>query len=72
MSVVKYLHENRNEGCTHYAMDYANGDLSIIKFLDENRSEGCTVDAMNWSSKYGHLQIVEFLETIKFKKLEYI
>ena len=44
LNVVKFLHENRNEGCTTCAMDYAseNGHLDVVKFLHENRTEGCT------------------------------
>ena len=39
LDVVKFLHENRTEGCTKYAMDYAsrNGHLDVVKFLRKNR-----------------------------------
>ena len=59
LDVVKFLHENRTEGCTTDAMDSAseNGHLDIVKFLHENRTEGCTTDAM----VTGHLNIVQWL-----------
>ena len=43
LNVVKYLIENRNEGCTTDAMDSAagNGHLNVVKWLYENRNEGC-------------------------------
>ncbi|OQR86222.1 hypothetical protein THRCLA_10563 [Thraustotheca clavata] len=46
--IVKYLHENRTEGCTTYAMDSAakNGHLEIVKYLHENRTEGCTANVL--------------------------
>ena len=49
LDVVKWLHENRSEGCSIWAMDYAanNGHLEIVKFLHENRTEGCTTCAMD-------------------------
>jgi hypothetical protein len=36
--VVKWLHANRNEGCTRYAMDRAeaNGHLDVVRWLHEN------------------------------------
>src|SRR3989304_1963442 len=47
LDVIKWLHENRTEGCTKCAMDDAaeNGYLKIVKFLHENRREGCTTKA---------------------------
>ncbi|OQS03306.1 ankyrin repeat [Thraustotheca clavata] len=52
--IVKYLHENRIEGCTKVAMDYAaaDGHLEIVKFLHENRAEGCTTEAMDKALPY--------------------
>ncbi len=43
LSVVKWLHENREEGCTPYAMNAAAmyGHLDVCKWLYKNRSEGC-------------------------------
>ena len=44
LEVVNFLHENRTEGCTERAMNWAaeNGHLDVVKFLHENRTEGCT------------------------------
>ncbi len=42
LAVVKWLHENRTEGCTTDAMDDAasNGHLTVVKWLHENE---CTL-----------------------------
>ena len=63
LEIVKFLHENRSEGCTAWTMDFAaeNGHLEVVKFLHENRSEGCTKWAMNNAAENGHLEIVKFL-----------
>jgi len=39
LEVVKWLHFNRSERCTIYAMDWAseNGHLGVVKWLHENR-----------------------------------
>ena len=44
LPVVIWLHANRTEGCTTYAMNYAaeNGHLEVVEWLRENRTEGCT------------------------------
>ena len=77
LDVVKWLHENRTEGCTTDAMDLAakNGHLETVKWLAKNRREGsetaCMLDhafkitkAMNWAIIKGRLDIVKVL----FKK----
>ncbi len=63
LHMVKFLHENREEGCSTWAMDWAamNGHLEVIKWLHENREEGCTTLAMNWAASNGHLHVVEWL-----------
>jgi ankyrin repeat protein len=35
LEVVKFLHENRSEGCTEKAMDWAakNGHLEVVEYL---------------------------------------
>lgn len=42
LNIVKWLHENRTEGCTVFAMNHAAccGYLDIVKWLHENRTEG--------------------------------
>ena len=59
LEVIKWLHYNRNEGCTKKAMNWAanNGNLEIVKWLHENRKEGCTTDAMDWASGNGNIEI---------------
>jgi hypothetical protein len=63
LEVVKWLHENRTEGCTVEAMNKAasNGHLEVVKWLHENRTEGCTVLAMEWAAENGHLEVVKWL-----------
>jgi hypothetical protein len=64
LEVVKWLHENRMEGCTKYAMDWAAwyGHLEVVKWLHENRKEGCTKWAMDRAAEYAHLEVVQYLE----------
>ena len=63
LEIVKWLHENRKEGCTTWAMDWAaeNGHLNVVIWLHENRKEGCTKWAMDWAAKNGHLNVVIWL-----------
>eukprot|EP00842_Homolaphlyctis_polyrhiza_P003555 jgi/Hompol1/41/HPOL_005204-RA len=63
LHTVRWLHENRMEGCTTHAMDSAamNGHLTVIKYLFENRTEGCSSRAMIWSAKNGHLETFMWL-----------
>ncbi len=63
LDVVKWLHQNRKEGCTTNAMDLAanNGHLDVVKWLHRNRREGCTKAAMTGAAGNGHLEIVEWL-----------
>ena len=61
--MVKWLHENRREGCTTEAIDLAasHGHLEVVKWLHNNRKEGCTAEAMNKAVAHGHLEVVEWL-----------
>ncbi|KAJ3270349.1 hypothetical protein HDU76_011172, partial [Blyttiomyces sp. JEL0837] len=63
LDIVRFLHENRQEGCTTYAMDKAasNGHLDVVKFLHENRQEGCTTAAMDGAAHRGFLSVVRYL-----------
>ena len=63
LDVVKWLHKNREEGCTTNAMDCAadKGHLDVVKWLHENRKEGCSIWAMNWAARNGHLDVVKWL-----------
>ena len=63
LEVVKWLHENRQEGCTIDAMNWAagRGHLDVMKWLHENRQEGCTTGAMDYAAEEGHLDVVKWL-----------
>eukprot|EP00611_Tribonema_gayanum_P012613 TRINITY_DN2324_c0_g1_i3.p1 TRINITY_DN2324_c0_g1~~TRINITY_DN2324_c0_g1_i3.p1 ORF type:complete len:288 (-),score=39.14 TRINITY_DN2324_c0_g1_i3:467-1330(-) len=63
LAVVKWLHENRTEGCSTAAMDLAaaNNHLEVLQWLHNNRKEGCTSDAFHFAAIYGHLQIIQWL-----------
>jgi hypothetical protein len=63
LHVVKWLHENRKEGCTEWTMNYAarNGHLDVVKWLHEHRTEGCTLYAVMFASYNDHLHILQFL-----------
>jgi hypothetical protein len=63
LEVVRYLHQNRTEGCTTLAMNGAsgNGHLEVVKFLHENRTEGCTLIGLDMAVRNGYLEVVKFL-----------
>ena len=63
LEVVKWLSENRKEGCTTDAMDRAarNGYFEVVKWLSKNRKEGCTSNAIDWAAEKGHLEVVKWL-----------
>lgn len=48
LETVKWLHENRREGCTRYALTDAagNGHMETVQWLHRNREEGCGRRAM--------------------------
>ena len=62
LEVVKWLHENRTEGCTTDAIDRAaaGGHLEVIKLLHQYGACG-TSKALENASKYGHLEVVRYL-----------
>ena len=74
LDVVKFLHENRTEGCTTWAMNSAaeDGHLEIVKFLHENRTEGCTENATDFAEMNGHLEIVKWLHENRTEGFEII
>ncbi|ETW05041.1 hypothetical protein H310_04086 [Aphanomyces invadans] len=63
LETVRWLHENRSEGCTVNAMHNAahEGHLSVVEFLHFNRSEGCGAQAMDLAASNGHLHVVQWL-----------
>ena len=66
LKLIKWLHNNRTEGCTKYAMNVAaaKGYLKIIKWLHKNRTEGCTRDAITNAVEYNHIETVKWLKKI--------
>jgi hypothetical protein len=63
LDVIKWLHENRIEGCTRDVMSGAayNGHLDIVKWLYENRTDGFAAGGMCLAAWSGHLNIVKWL-----------
>lgn len=63
IQVVRWLHENRSDGCTVDAMNKAafNNDIEMVLWLHENRTEGCSTDAMDWAATAGHLHMIQWL-----------
>jgi hypothetical protein len=60
LDLFKWLHENRTEGCTTLAMDYAASHLDLVKWLHENRV--CIRDFMEGAAQQGrHLDVVQWL-----------
>ena len=64
MATSKWLHHNRNEGCTKLAMGWAsgNGHLEVVKWLRQNRTEGCTKWSITRATLNGHLEVVQWLQ----------
>jgi hypothetical protein len=64
LHIVKWIHFNRDEGCSHEAMDWAaeDGHLDVIEWLHENRTEGCTEQAVLKAAGNGHLHIIKWLK----------
>jgi hypothetical protein len=60
---VKWLHENRSEGCTAQAMDRAagNGHFDVVRYLRANRSEGCSWFAFRLAAGANNLEIMRWL-----------
>ncbi|EFA84506.1 hypothetical protein PPL_02541 [Heterostelium album PN500] len=76
LEVVKYLHENRSEGCTAKALNSAilNGHLGVVRFLMEKRSEQFGLadreQAIQTAAKLGKLEIVKlFVEEFNCEPL---
>jgi hypothetical protein len=59
LHVVKWLHENRTEGCTTWALNYDHryAHLEIKEWLLENRTEVCN----NWLY-FPHGEIFRMME----------
>ncbi|GAB9470964.1 hypothetical protein Gpo141_00008191 [Globisporangium polare] len=63
LHVVKWLHENRSEGCTTEAMNAAasRGGVEIVLFLHEHRSAGCDLFAVSHAHYQEHLNLFQWL-----------
>lgn len=61
--IVKFLLENRSEGCTTKAADEAAaiGHLEIITYILASKRGNCTALAMNKASARGHVHVVCWL-----------
>ncbi|KAG6949577.1 hypothetical protein JG688_00014567 [Phytophthora aleatoria] len=70
LPVVKWLHFNRSEGCTAYAMHFpvVIGHLPLVQWLHSNRDEGCAKATMDWVARAGHLDVVKWLDANKLDK----
>ncbi|KAE9015857.1 hypothetical protein PF011_g7418 [Phytophthora fragariae] len=75
LEMVKWLHHNRTEGCSTFAVDLAaaSGHLDVIncKFLAENRTEGGTFAAYEFAEEEGHLEILRWFDEHKPTFLEH-
>ncbi|RLN02936.1 hypothetical protein BBJ28_00000944 [Nothophytophthora sp. Chile5] len=63
LEALRWVHENRSEGCTSQAMDWAicRGDVEMARWLHTNRTEGCTDYAMNYAAFRGHLTVLQWM-----------
>lgn len=63
LDIVRWLDQNRKEGCTTEAMDLAaiGGYHDVVEWLHNNRKEGCTQRAMNWAAERGDLPLLVWL-----------
>ena len=64
LEVIKWLDNNRAEGCTGMAWRQAcsGGHLEVIKWLHENQKEGCPKAVADYALMGGHFEIVKFLQ----------
>ena len=60
---MKFLHENRKEGCTTNAIDEAarKGHISVVKYLCKNRKERYTQAALIGAKSNGYTTLLRFL-----------
>ncbi|KAF0722033.1 hypothetical protein AaE_009984, partial [Aphanomyces astaci] len=66
VSVVRFLHFHRSEGCSHFAMLHAatNGHLNVVQFLYQFRHhDGVPAAAFVSAAANGHLEVVRFFHT---------
>ncbi|DAZ98783.1 TPA: hypothetical protein N0F65_003999 [Lagenidium giganteum] len=63
LEAVRWLHENRTEGCTENAMKRAaaHGHVDVLQFLHDHRTEGCTQEALEAAVAQDQLAAVQRL-----------
>ncbi|KAJ3270773.1 hypothetical protein HDU76_011127 [Blyttiomyces sp. JEL0837] len=63
LEVVKFLHENRTEGCTPAAMKYAMeyGYVDIVKYLHQNMGMAPVSEDVVKAAKNGHFDVVKYV-----------
>lgn len=59
LEVVRFLHRNRQEGCTKRAMNLA-AMQNHLEFLAENRNEWCLLSTLGDTASRGHVEIVKY------------
>lgn len=72
LEVLRWLKENRKEGCTGYALTAAamNGHLDIVKILLENQQKRISFDliyieeALDLAIKYGYSSLQHYIEDL--------
>ena len=60
----RWLHQNRSEGCTSKAIDYAcqYNHTQVVKWLIKNISNvGFSNNAIDWASKFGNIELLVIL-----------
>lgn len=68
LELVKWLHANRKEGCTKWAMNEAawRGHFDVIRWLNENHlTETCSSNALTYAKCQGHHEIAAYLRKHK-------
>ncbi|OQS01236.1 ankyrin repeat-containing protein [Achlya hypogyna] len=70
ISKAQWLHTNRSEGCTPYAMVFAavGGHLSVVQWLHTVRQEPCSEDALAAAAIRGDIVMVTYLLTLPMTK----
>lgn len=70
LPVVRWLHRNRNEGCSEKAMTRAayNGHLPIVEWLHVHRSQECSVPAIEEAALCNNFEVVLFLHYQRHEK----
>lgn len=63
LSVLRWLHEFRDEGCTNDAVKFAayNGHLEVIQWLHQHKPQCFTTDAMDFAAFNGQLKALKWL-----------